>query len=966
MVKIDLNQFWATLEASELLTGMDLASMKARIVDRNDPPEKAASRASRWLTEQKLITRYQSEILMAGHSGPFKFGNYLIQGSANGDLSDIFLAVHSATRFPVWLHFFPGNQPEDLSVWNNVESKATELDQLRHPSLVPVYETVVTPTHRFLVTGVPGVSKLADKLPRKSRLPWAKTCPIMARVAAALDALHAKGIAHENVSYDSIWIGGESIAQLHLPFNEMVRDEDTTKRANDDLEREQKIKVDIRDFGETLFHMTTGRSIRDNQDILKLEKDKFAKALARFELPAELIQLIFKTIHINDKTDGESSDDPTSAKHIRDQLLNLSKNKFNPKYRPTKTELVFQNGIDQWSPQLSNDSVAEVPGINTQSKSDLANNLKSSPPQQAEKIRNAIAAAEHRRQSKWKIPAVIGGALLAFSLLIAAGAFIANQKMIDVIPQLVDNDSAQPTHSNVDLETDVAQTNPGNANTKKVWLIQELVADDQKTLWESPTSGPPVSLEYLPSAPQLIAVVNWDSFLASGEGKPIIESLGPHFRSIVTEFVVNSGFQLSDLGKTTFSLHSNEAFEYESFAVVNLKEPTPPAECLNKWGNPDSIQLGDGKTLFVKPDKDLAIWVINDSVPSEELSDNPNLVQKFIVGKRAWVEQVANGEAPPVSGSLNRMAIDADNDRHINLFFLRSALFNDEGKDLMGNWASWVQPELRLLIPDEMRAGTISLHVDHGSYLELRLDQQIEIKPEAMAKTLKMRLQQQRDLIGPFVSGLASNSYWDQIRMRYDQMLSELTTHWRWDVEFGDVVANAWLPPMAAPNLIAGSELSLSFSRSQQVSATAASDLQLPKNLTELLATKRSLKITNPPDLNVLLSDIQSEVRDQYLQLPFEFNIRLMGNDLQKEGITQNQRPGELNIEDKSLADILTSVMTSSNPNRNITGADDPNCKLVWVVAADPEDESRQAVLITTRAAAQKKGYTLPPAFVEQ
>ena len=55
--------------------------------------------------------------------------------------------------------------------------------------------------------------------------------------------------------------------------------------------------------------------------------------------------------------------------------------------------------------------------------------------------------------------------------------------------------------------------------------------------------------------------------------------------------------------------------------------------------------------------------------------------------------------------------------------------------------------------------------------------------------------------------------------------------------------------------------------------------------------------------------------------------------------------------------------MVKANPDKNITGAADPNCKMVWVVAANPDDESEQIVMITTREAARAEGYKLPAEF---
>ena len=97
--------------------------------------------------------------------------------------------------------------------------------------------------------------------------------------------------------------------------------------------------------------------------------------------------------------------------------------------------------------------------------------------------------------------------------------------------------------------------------------------------------------------------------------------------------------------------------------------------------------------------------------------------------------------------------------------------------------------------------------------------------------------------------------------------------------------------------------------------------------------------------------------------MPFPLKIKLMGNDLQKEGITQNQRPGPLAFEDLALSDILTKIMTSANPSKDISGPADPNCKLVWVVV-DDEGTNNKQLAVTTRAAAAERSEALPAAFV--
>jgi hypothetical protein len=113
----------------------------------------------------------------------------------------------------------------------------------------------------------------------------------------------------------------------------------------------------------------------------------------------------------------------------------------------------------------------------------------------------------------------------------------------------------------------------------------------------------------------------------------------------------------------------------------------------------------------------------------------------------------------------------------------------------------------------------------------------------------------------------------------------------------------------------------------------------------------------------ILINNLQQEIIDDYGELPFDFEIRLMGSDLSKEGITQNQRPSDFNLQQEPLSAILTEIMIRANPDKNITGPDDPACKMVWVVADDPDQPARKIIMITTRTAASEKSYDLPAAF---
>lgn len=93
------------------------------------------------------------------------------------------------------------------------------------------------------------------------------------------------------------------------------------------------------------------------------------------------------------------------------------------------------------------------------------------------------------------------------------------------------------------------------------------------------------------------------------------------------------------------------------------------------------------------------------------------------------------------------------------------------------------------------------------------------------------------------------------------------------------------------------------------------------------------------------------------------FRIKILGRDLQLEGITRNQQIRGLKLENRSVADVLTALVLKANPDRSASDPDDPRVKLVWLIGADPDEPGAQAVLITTRAGAKKRGAKLPAVF---
>ena len=900
------------------------------------------------------------------------------------------------------LEFFAGSDPADLEDWRLTESLVEKARQIEHPNLLLIFESVSLPSHRFVVSQLPAGVPLSQTLSPKGRLPWKTACLITAQVARGLGQLHQAGIIHHSLSPDCIWLQKSGTAQLRLP----LRSEHKTRagesvaqtkkgdsnyrdpnRSDDAMTRTDvkssnaelpSVEHDVFALGRILYRAITGRNPSAREQLNEGEissKRRLADGcdlgnLAKYDLPAAVEKMLRQILSPN------PAKRLPDLREVGDQLARLSENPRVLNSRaatPHPSMAAFQQSLNRFQPG-SAALVQIAPVIETEearqpfSSNDSADSLKNLSAERAAKIKAATAAAENRRRNRWRLPAATLGSLLILASAIGLWAINANQRLVEApAPPKIQSESKPENDSPIPAEThtpvlDLASLPP----TERPILLQELAATNTASLWETPTTGAPVDFSGLPLAPKLIFVFRPNEIVSQIEGLRTLQSLGPEFNSLVEQWKAQLGMELSEISQLIISLHTNSDFEYEPFFIVKTTEPREFDQLLQLWGRPSLTTTENSRHFFAAADSKRAFFIFRPEGANINLANDdtiPAPVSRFAFGGRTAIEEVASNPAVnPLAGSLRKIADWTDRDRQLNLLFLRNALFNDEGQRLMGDRLKTVNRELAIMIPESVRGGLFSLHLDEGTYLELMLDRNLDLQAEDLIALLTNELRIQRDRLTQFVSRISPSPYWNRVRQRYDNMLTDLFRNLRWDVEHGEVIANCWLAPMAAHNLIAASELVMSFSAGDTPMSTPQA-AKGPKTLTELLAIKRDLISVNPPDLNLLMAEIETDVKDEFRDLPFRFCIRMLGSDLEQQGITKNQRPGELNLRQTPLSDMLTAIMVGANPAKDISGPADPNCQLIWVIAEDPESPGDEAILITTRAAAKERAYELPAAF---
>jgi hypothetical protein len=133
-------------------------------------------------------------------------------------------------------------------------------------------------------------------------------------------------------------------------------------------------------------------------------------------------------------------------------------------------------------------------------------------------------------------------------------------------------------------------------------------------------------------------------------------------------------------------------------------------------------------------------------------------------------------------------------------------------------------------------------------------------------------------------------------------------------------------------------------------------------SLKDLLQAK--ISVAFPQDsLESAMQQVVEAVRATFPSLPVEFKIRILGPDLEKDGITRNQQIRDVNLREQTVANVLTAMVTKANPIIKVKDPSEPDQRLIWVVGPDPDNPQNEIVLVTTRGGAGLKGFVLPDVF---
>lgn len=548
---------------------------------------------------------------------------------------------------------------------------------------------------------------------------------------------------------------------------------------------------------------------------------------------------------------------------------------------------------------------------------------------------------------KWLMLSVVFACLIGGGLLIA---FEKGRRPPADGTGALEHKPTEPIAAPVEVPTATPQAAAPAATNES-----NLVDDDGKTLWASPTTGAPLDLAYLPPGSQIIVAMRPAELVKHGEGAKVLAALGPLGQRAIQYLEEAIVLRFGDIQSLLVSCQATSNGEWQMAFVAHAVTPVS-LEPLTKLSGATSQSHAGKKYLLVGE----RAYYVPEERKGQILVVAPPPLMKDIIDLA--------GAAPPLRRDIERLLAHTDVGRQLTLLVAPNFLFS-EGQGMLSGEMAQLRGPLFWFLGDGLSAAALSMNWDENFFVELVAMPTLDISADKAANQLAERIHEMPDLMEDYVLRLNAQPYGRRVVARFPAMMRKLATYTRSGVEDGAAVLRCYLPAAAGHNLILGAELTLAEGTGASVPANVGAS-NMPSadfgklspgdavgpgvatgSVRELLQRTTSLSFTRD-SLEAALEQLSQDIGVE---------IIIVGPDLQADGITRNQQLG-IHIENQPAADILVEILRKANPDKTATSANDKRQKLVYVVkpktAGGPE-----AVFVTTRARAAERKEELPAAF---
>jgi hypothetical protein len=439
-----------------------------------------------------------------------------------------------------------------------------------------------------------------------------------------------------------------------------------------------------------------------------------------------------------------------------------------------------------------------------------------------------------------------------------------------------------------------------------------------------PTEPSRLVFRYLPSGSQLILSARPADFLNSKDGQFVLKAGGEQLEAVVVLLESLVKCSLSKIETLQVSWQADENGLPLVAIWAHRYEP----------GGQEGARAG--ATNVAAPAGNSGGWLRwypNGENGNDVVVAVPQLMDALMS---------TTAEISELPRSMRPLAPVLDGNRQFTLLGSPHFLVHD-GRVLLPATTLPLLDPIENILGAECPAAAVSIHLDDRTYFELDAVSPAVGSARVLDRQLEVGLHQVSKKAEAVISGRDLDVYGRRLVMRLPEILRIGQRYLRIGIEGRDlVVANAYLPEMAAHNIVLAASLLLDQIQANPIGSRVAEDKSVG------LQQSAAVKLQRPVTL-VFDSD-SLETAIEMLSEAVGITIEIAGADLESEGITKNQSFG-LSERDRPAEEVLRTILRKSESKPG---------QLIYVFREDGDGEK---IVITTNTTAQQRDEEIPAVF---
>ena len=513
------------------------------------------------------------------------------------------------------------------------------------------------------------------------------------------------------------------------------------------------------------------------------------------------------------------------------------------------------------------------------------------------------------------VPSVLAGALLiAFTLFSMWRIF----SRFDVGSEEISQVSI--AHESAVLPISEAEKGTHQVGKDEAFIL----AEDDSLPWMPPAEPSPVVFRYLPSGSQLILSARPAGFMKSKDGQLVLKAGGEQLKAVMVLLESLVKCSLSEIETLQVSWQADE----EGFPLVAI--------WAHRYRTSVQESATSGATNVADPAGNSGGW-LRWYPDGENGSDVVVAVPQLMDALMSTTEE--KSELPR---SMRPLGPVLDGNRQFTLLGSPHFLVHD-GRVLLPAIMMPLLDPIENILGADCPAAAVSVHLDDRTYFELDAVSPAVGSARVLNRQLELGLHQVSKKAEAVISSRDLDLYGRRLVMRLPEILRIGQRYLRIGIEGRDlVVANAYLPEMAAHNIMLAVSLLLDQIQANPSGSRVAEDKSV--DLQQSAADKLQRPVTLVFDSDSL------ETAIEMLSEAVSTTIEIAGADLESEGITKNQSFG-LSERDRPAEEVLRTILRKSESKPG---------QLIYVFREDGDGEK---IVITTNTTAQQRGEEIPEVF---